>query len=154
MVEIFIGGVTVADRDAERDLLEDAVLNCRSAALNGVGYAANYEGLRASNKVFEDLYYQDFNNPIKTSIAKIISEAYFDISSLLYSSIGSNPDKVITDSLYTYGCPMNVVTKSFDKSVLSSIDTDICIINTISKIVTIMATANQFVLPTLNINKY
>ena len=49
---------------------------------------------------------------------------------------------------------MNVVTKSFDKSVLSSIDTDICIINTISKIVTIMATANQFVLPTLNINKY
>lgn len=155
MVEIFIGGVTVADRDAERDLLEDAVLNCRSAALNGVGYAANYEGLRASNKVFEELYYdQEFNNPLKTSIAKIISEAYFDISSLLYSSIGSNPDKVITDSLYTYGCPMNVVTKSFDKSVLSSIDTDICIINTISKIVTIMATANQFVLPTLNINKY
>lgn len=154
MVEIFIGGVTVADRDAERDLLEDAVLNCRSAALNGVGYAANYEGLRASNKVFEDLYYQEFSNPLKTSIAKIISEAYFDISSLLYSSIGSNPDKVITDSLYTYGCPMNVVTKSFDKSVLSSIDTDICIINTISKIVTIMATANQFVLPTLNINKY
>ena len=154
MVEIFIGGVTVADRDAERDLLEDAVLNCRSAALNGVGYAANYEGLRASNKVFEELYDQEFSNPLKTSIAKIISEAYFDISSLLYSSIGSNPDKVITDSLYTYGCPMNVVTKSFDKSVLSSIDTDICIINTISKIVTIMATANQFVLPTLNINKY
>ena len=100
------------------------------------------------------MYYQEFSNPLKTSIAKIISEAYFDISSLLYSSIGSNPDNVITDSLDTYGCPMNVVTTSFDKSVLSSIDTDICIINTISKIVTIMATANQFVLPTLNINKY
>ena len=49
---------------------------------------------------------------------------------------------------------MNIVTKKFDKSVLSSIDTDVCTINTISKIVTIMATANQFILSTVNINKY
>ena len=55
MVEIYIGGITVADRDAERDLLEDAVLNCRSAAINGVGYAANFEGYRASISVSDEL---------------------------------------------------------------------------------------------------
>ena len=48
----------------------------------------------------------------------------------------------------------NIVTREYDGKVLTSIDTDICTINTISKIITIMATANQFILPTLNINKY
>ena len=46
------------------------------------------------------------------------------------------------------------VTDQYDGKVLTSIDTDISTINTISKIITIMATANKFILPTLNINKY
>lgn len=49
---------------------------------------------------------------------------------------------------------MNIRTKKFDGSVLSSIDTDICTIDTISKIVTIMATANQFLMSNINSNIY
>ena len=62
-------------------------------------------------------------------------------------------DEIINGSIMK-NCPFNIVTREYDGKVLTSIDTDICTINTISKIITIMATANQFILPTLNINKY
>lgn len=153
MVEIYIGGITVADRDAERDLLEDATLNCRSASLNGVGYAANFEGLRASIAVRE--LYRIKEDDIKFEIADIIANAYRDISKILYGTVNTSmsEDEIINDSIMK-NCPFNIVTREYDGKVLTSIDTDICTINTISKIITIMATANQFILPTLNVNKY
>lgn len=156
MVEIYIGGVTVADRDAERDLLEDAVLNCRSAALNGVGYAANFEGLRASNEVFYK--YAEEPESDENIISGIIFNAYDEITRLLYSTIPNKDeydlDKMILDSLTVKYCPYNISTNEYDGKVLTSIDTDICTLTTISKIITIMATANQFILSTLNVNKY
>jgi hypothetical protein len=160
MVEIYIGGVTVADRDAERDLMEDAVLNCRSAALNGVGYAANFEGFRAADEVKTtkvhyktDKYFQ------------IIFEAYLEITEMLYATAGSDILEHETDTVecsangialesLNRGCPYNLISKDYDGKVLTSIDTDICILETISKIVTIMVTANQFILPTINMNQY
>lgn len=150
MVEIFIGGITVADRDAERDLLEDAVLNCRSASLNGAGNAANYEGLISSKTIFEK--YND--DSIEKAIAEIIYSSYREISEILYDTVPEVDSKAIIDESIEKGSPFNIVTKKYDGNVLTSIDTDICTLNTISKIITIMATANQFILPTLNINKY
>lgn len=153
MVEIYIGGVTVADRDAERDLMEDAALNCRSAALKGVGYAANFEGLRSSYHVINTLE----ENTIVFDISEIICSSYAEISTLLYKSTGNSIDKVndiVTDSIDVYNMPYNIITNEYDGNVLSSIETDICILDTISKIITIMATSNQFLLPTLNANMY
>lgn len=156
MVEIYIGGVTVADRDAERDLLEDAVLNCRSAALNGVGYAANFEGLRASDEVFHK--YAEEPESDENIISGIIFNAYNEITRLLYSTIPDKDeydlDKMILESLTIRYCPYNISTNEYDKKVLTSINTDICTLTTISKIITIMATANQFILSSLNVNKY
>ena len=153
MVEIYIGGVTVADRDAERDLLEDAVLNCRSAALNGVGYAANFEGLRASDTLLTRYKANEEND--KFDIACIVSDAYTEISEMLYDTACEidNPKHIVAHS-YTEGCPYNLVAKEYDGKVLTSIGTDVCTLTTISKIITIMATANQFILSTLNVNKY
>ena len=156
MVEIYIGGVTVADRDAERDLLEDAVLNCRSATLSGVGYAANFEGLRAANEVFYK--YAEEPDSDENIISGIIFNAYDEITRLLYSTIPNKDeydlDKMILDSVTIKYCPYNIATNEYDGKVLTSIDTDICTLTTISKIITIMATANQFILSTLNVNKY
>lgn len=153
MVEVYIGGVTVADRDAIRDLMEDAILNCRSAANSGVGYGANYEGLRSS---YETLYNDSLSDNIK-DLVHIIYNAYVEISKYLYSSINSNEEEVsnmIDCSLINNSGPYNIVTKDYDSKVLSSIDTDICSLDTISKIITIMATANQFILPMINSNYY
>ena len=151
MVEIYVGGVTVADRDAERDLLEDAVLNCRSAAINGVGYAANFEGFRAAEEITKELRGTQYFD-----IALLIKRAYNEITEYLYTSVTNDRDVSIAliDSSIGHGCPYNISTKEFDGKVLSSIDTDVCIIDTISKIVTIMATSNQFILPTINVNNY
>jgi len=152
MVEIYIGGVTIADRDAERDLLEDAVLNCRSAAINGVGYAANFEGYRAALSVTEDEL-----TGIEADIADILVKQYYEIVYALYDSVGEeeidNPHEIIEQCI-VHGCPYNITTGKYDGKVLTSIDTDICIIDTISKIITIMVTANQFILPTINMNNY
>lgn len=152
MVEIYIGGVTIADRDAERDLLEDAVLNCRSAAINGVGYAANFEGYRAALSVTEDKL-----TGIEADIADILVKQYYEIVYALYDSVGEeeidNPHEIIKQCI-VHGCPYNITTGKYDGKVLTSIDTDICIIDTISKIITIMVTANQFILPTINMNNY
>ena len=160
MVEIYIGGVSVADRDAERDLMEDAVLNCRSASVSGVGYAANFEGYRAAHKILSKyrtvLERGKADSQYKEHICRIIDNAYEDIMTILYTTTGKDDDSVheiICNSLAN-DCPLNITTGQFDGKVLTSIDTDICTLNTISKIITIMATANQFILPTVNINKY
>lgn len=152
MVEVYIGGVTISDRDQERDLMEDAVLNCRSAAVAGVGYGGNFEGLRASKEVFEKYRTDVYSN---CHMAKIIYDAYNEISALLYKTEGfeDSVNQIVSDSLKN-GCPYNLRTKEFDHMVLSSIDTDVCSIETISKIITIMATSNQAILPTFNINNY
>lgn len=151
MVEIYIGGITVADRDAERDLMEDAVLNCRSAAINGVGYAANFEGYLAAIEAVHDLGGTDYSK-----YAEIILVSYHEIFTMLYNTTNIPKGKVdeIVKNCFTNGCPYNIVTEKYDHKVISSIDTDICIIDTISKIITIMVTANQCILPTINMNNY
>ena len=43
--------------------------------------------------------------------------------------------------------PMNLVTGEYDKTALSSIQSDIVVLETISKIVSLMFTCNQFIVP-------
>lgn len=49
LVEILVGGISETDRDSLRDLVEDAVLNCRSAAKDGFGFGANFEAFVSAN---------------------------------------------------------------------------------------------------------
>ena len=96
-----------------------------------------------SNKLYED-------------IINIIYDSYSEIVTLLYSSVFSDDIEVsnaLAESLIRE-MPLNIRTKEFDGNVLSSIDTDIYVLDTISKIVTIMATSNQFLLPIINANIY
>ena len=175
MVEYLIGGITISDRDAVKDLAEDAVKNCASAAANGVGYAANFEGLRASYKVYSK--YKE--GSIDYYIASSIYYAYYNTVLELYKSVLSADDA----DLFTYrsisvGHPYNIVDifdkmeniskEDFDKqkqdiiydnittscNVLCSINTDIEILDAISKIITIMVTANQVLVQTPELNRY
>ena len=149
MVELYVGGITIADRDQVRDLVEDAVLNCRSAVNEGVGYGANFEGLRAF-KALMDVSLGD--GSLKEEIVKCFYEAYKEISELLYRYM-DDPEGKVALSL-AQDCPFDVRTGEKGENVLSSIDTDICVLNSISKIISLMVTANQFQMSNLNINKY
>lgn len=155
MVEIFVGGITIADRDQARDLMEDAALNCRSAVKSGIGFGANYEGLYACNDLIENEKFE--NGSIYEEILKLIYDCYFELTTILYGTIKDDEEakRLVKLSLnIPANGPYNLRTKSFDGKVLSSIDTDIYALDTISKIITIMATSNQFLLPMINANVY
>lgn len=148
-VDYLIGGLTVTDRDSAKALADDAIKNIRSAALKGVGYGANFEGLRASISVYRS---RDINYLDRT-IAETIVNAYQQVSEYLYKSAGYNTADV-EKSVNEKGCPINLVTGEFDKSVLSTIDSDPTILDAISKIITIMFTTNQSLVQTPNHNIY
>ena len=160
MIEYLVGGISTTDRDALRDLVEDAVKNCSSAAENGVGHAANYEGLEAAyNLVLET---NQFHDQLKSDIAKGIFRAYYKAARILYSSAASSGDvdKIILHSLEVGG-PFNLIdiisdgdlsTASTD--VLCSIMTDIEILDGIFRIVSLMATANQSLVQVPALNRY
>lgn len=150
MAEIFVGGITMADRDSKRDLLEDAVLNCRSAAINGVGYAANYEALLSTCQIAES-YETAIDECIYKKLSNILYESYRSLVQLLYNknNIDVNIDELINECR-----PINIKTREYDDNVMSSIESDIVILNTVCKIVGIMATCNQFILPDHMYNIY
>ena len=151
-VEYLIGGVSAADRDNVRDLVEDAVLNCRSAAEHGVGYGAGFEGLMAALE-YKDRF--ECESGIECDILDIIINSYKNIIMNLYKSANSEDaaerlldESIEKDRVY------NLREKSFDKEqVLCSIETDIAILEAISRIITIMYTSNQAMLvdPTQNV---
>ena len=140
-VEYLVGGVSAADRDNVRDLVEDAVLNCRSAANSGVGYGAGFEGLMASDQMYMG---EDLRGEINT----IIYNAYHEIMKNLYMTAMSeeDADELIAETKGV-GKVYNIREKTFNgNQVYTSIETDIVILEAISRIITIMYTANQALL--------
>lgn len=143
MVDFLIGGITIADRNNLKASVEDAVLNCRSASENGVGYGANFMAWKAINDIIEE----DGLNSMLLSL----KTAYDNIIKILYSNYDFNNIK--KDSFY-YNCPMNLRTGKYDYKVKSSIKSDIVILETISKILTLMFTCNQYLTQTPMHNIY
>ena len=158
MVEYLIGGIDVADRDSKRDLVIDAVKNCKSAALNGVGEAANIEALIAISEIYSDLDNHDdtqVNKMIDRCILEILYTSYFEVIKGLYMSIMNEESAVKTiETAMEKHCAMNLYTGEFDGKVCCSIDLDIKILDAISKIVTVMATSNQCILQAPGLNCY
>ena len=149
-VEYLVGGVSAADRDNVRDLVEDAVLNCRSAAEYGVGYGAGFEGLSASSEM-----YMDMGEGLRDEIRDIVYNAYFEVMKNLYMTIMNEEEAInLVEETLACGKVYNIREKSFDgNQVYTSIETDIAILEAISRIITIMYTTNQAMLidPTQNV---
>lgn len=161
MIEFLVGGISISDRDSLRDLVEDAVLNCASAAENGVGRAANFEGLSAIYKLYSEC---DSSDDIRYEIISAIFSAYYKAAEILYGSVISPDDipEIIARSIEE-NKPFNVIdlfnakdlakVKASD-DVLCSIKTDGVILDAISKIITMMVTSNQCLLQSTVINRY
>jgi len=140
-VEWFVGGVSASDRDQRKSAIEDAVMNCRSAARDGVGFGANVEAYRAICGMSES------ENPIENDIVQCIRKAYADVIRVLYREYCSNIDMdldLVLDIILTGEVP-NAAGE--DYPVLSSIMSDVRILEGISNLITIMATSNQYICP-------
>lgn len=175
MIEYLVGGINAADRDSTKDLVEDAVKNIASATDEGVGRAANFEGLIESYHLSYELAYQNAKNHSADSIMKqkicaIIFNAYYEASKILYESVvdSETADDIIISSM-NRNKPYNVIdifeqynsSVKFSNSfiyekdrVLCSINTDIEILAAISRIITLMVTSNQCLLQVPSLNRY
>lgn len=138
MIEYVIGGISMADREALKCLVEDAVLNCRSAAEHGVGWGANFEGLIASNKVRNETEDKDIK-----LIATTIYESYVELITTLYKTMNLSNEKI--ESIIKAEEPYNMVTEEYDGNVLSSIMLDPVILDSINRLLTLLFTCNQFI---------
>lgn len=153
MVEYNVGGIALADRNSIKDLVEDAVLNCRSAAENGVGYGANFEALRALNELSKDITDTDSYN-----MYTILMKCYLELAKILYSPAVNGDAKTISLLIaksISNGCPANIRSikddmsniesdEVFDHHVLSSIKSDEVILNAISRIIGVTFATNQY----------
>ena len=156
MIEMFVGGITQSDRDSLRDLVEDAVLNIRSAAEYGVGLAGNLAAYTAVIKVARNMMNSEIDEPqINKLIVDAIKNAYEKLIGILFSSIITTPDdlpKIVNEALD--GKVYNLRENQWRTNVKSSIMSDITILNTVSKIIGILATCNQFIVPSAAHNIY
>ena len=167
MVDYFIGGISYADRDAKKDLVEDAVLNCRSAATDGVGFGANFEALKAINSIITEKYKASFADKEigdnidwsvfnEKDITVAVAKAYVKLFERIYAENDITKDKkdlIVKDAIIN-NCPLNIRNNKFDGTVLTSIKADIVILDAISKIVGLMFTTNQYLLPDPSYNTY
>lgn len=158
-VEYLVGGISPSDRENAKDLVEDAVLNCRSASINGVGSGAGIEGYCAAYDVRYDYCHFGLSEQEKTlelDICNIIVCAYEQLILNLYmTAMGKEKAaKLVVESLEQHKA-YNLREESFDgKQVLSSIETDEVILDAISKIITMMYTTNQAFASSAIKNKY
>lgn len=159
MVEFLVGGITVAERDSYKDLVEDAIKNCKSASKYGVGYAANWEGLYAAKNT---VLSEDINNDIHSAVLDAIIISYFEIQEILYSTVCTDMDLIddyILKSLDKNSGPYNISDgvledKDLEGNVKCSIMLDINILDTLSKIISLMVTCNQCLLQASQLNNY
>lgn len=152
MVDYLIGGVSYTDRDALKDAVEDAVLNCRSAAKEGIGYAANFEGLRAAYEVAE---VTSNLSPIREAVSNAVFKAYANTVARIYVDYMAVEDidqDELIKKLIERNKPIDVTGN--DREVLSSIKTDPTTLQAIVDIVGLMFKTNQFLCPIPDMNTY
>lgn len=156
MVDYLVGGVTISERDANKDLVEDAIKNCKSASLYGVGRAANFEGLLHSY----NLMGEEFEDEIDKDIVCSIFDSYYKITKILYGTVCTDKDiieKCIETSIFRefpYNISSGELIDEDKQTVKCSIMLDVNILDTLSKIVTMMVTCNQCLLQAPQLNTY
>ena len=166
MVDLYIGGIGTSDRRSLFDFVEDAVLNCRSAAQEGVGFGASFEALKVANEMlkhYESIVSDEDSDYMKTKkmMMGVIISSYFSLEQLLYRDVYENnvdTIKHIIESISTEDNqmrgPLNIITGEYDGKVLTSIRTETAILESLSKIITIIFDTNQYLVPTPQFNVY
>lgn len=142
LVELYIGGSSVADKNQKMDLLMDAVKNCSSAAKYGYGYGANFEAARAVTDLWDKT---DTMTPMYDMILSVIHTGVIKTMTNLYGSQINIPE------MLKRGFPVDIRERQFieDPKIYTSIMTDYTVIDSLGKLMVLMYGANQFITDTL-----
>lgn len=171
MVDLFIGGIGTSDKKSLTDAVEDAVLNCRSAAEEGVGNGASFDGYRAAIKVYtnyraqiskeekiesiEDLSTVVYEH-VKILVARLVAISYVQIITSLYEPYFEDRFMAwqFAKDLIKHDVPFNIITEDYEGTVLTSIKTEPAILDSISRIITVLFDTNQYLVPSPKYNIY
>lgn len=154
LVEIKVGGMSPSDRDALLHRVEDAVKNCRSAAKYGTGWGANVSGYLAISDLEDEIDTAGATDSEKI-VVNAIYDAYTQLVIKLYETKYTSEEAAnYADETITTRMPLNLRNSKFDGIVKSSIESDTIILNSVLKIVGLMVSCNQFMLPTAQHNVY
>lgn len=149
LIELYVGGMTVEEREAKRHLMEDAVKNCRSAAKYGVGFGANMSAFNAIKKLMNENEDDD-----KHSIYNLILNALYNSYDMLMDCLYGNISSKLTEKALNEGIPIDITTGEISDKIKSSIESDQIILKSVSNIIGIMVTSNQFLTPNPQFNVY
>lgn len=149
LVDFYISGISHTDRNALIDWVEDAVLNCRSAAENGVTDGANFTPLVVLKEMIDE--YKDAEDEYKeveAGIDFVLLEALYNAYKELYLYIYRETDntvqgKDILKYTFEHDAPLNIRTKFFDGKVLTSVKADQVILEAVCKIIGLVFKTNQ-----------
>lgn len=162
MVEVFVGGISDSSRLLLKKSLDDAILNCRAAVKNGVGYAASFEGYRAIDKISTELnkkfanqcYVLNKYESIYDYCVKAIKYGYNTSILKLYGVEKDIIGKNILEESLKQQKPYNIFTNEYDGRVLCAINTDQAVLDAIAKIIMTLYTSNQAIVPSASLNVY
>lgn len=166
MVDLYIGGIGTSDRKPLHDFVDDAVLNCRSAAQDGVGFGASFEALKVASEMsrhYDQVFTEDASVYFKAKreMMKLIFHSYISIISLLYKDYYKDEEETVLNIIESVSTeesrnrgPFNIITEEYDGQVLTSIKTEVAILESLSKIITIIFDTNQYLVPSPQFNCY
>ena len=170
MVDLYIGGIGTSDRQSLIDSVEDAVLNCRSAAEDGVGNGASYDGFRHAKFIYDicTARLEVLKNEgkevttydkVKADVAGLIFYAYWINVAKIYEAYFEDFNKAVEYAIKSITSedtfvPLNVITEKYDGTVLTSLKTEPAILDSIVRIITVLFDTNQFLVPTPAFNIY
>ena len=153
-VELYIGAISQPKREQAYLTIEDAIQNCKSAILSGYGYGSNLEGLISAYNIRADRSKE--KSELRIEIEEIIKISYHELLRKLLATIITDENEIydIINKMIVNKQGYDLITKDFSYDIIATIETDICVLESISQILTMMVTANQFILPEVNINMY
>lgn len=143
MVQIYVNSLTTADKCNKFLILEDVCVSVMNAASNGVGRASGYELFNALNNLNTDKF-----NELEKLIINIFKKSSRSIISYLILTSKINPDEVdkIIDESINKKLPYNIITKEYDVHLVTTIMSDIEILNSISSILSKLIITNQMLI--------
>ena len=145
MVDYYIAGISHTDRNALIDAVEDAVLNCRSAAENGVANGSNFNVLYTLDEMIKEFDEED-TDTVKFIVVNILHNAYLELYLRIYKYYTKDDQMEIQKLIVGSGlskCPFNLRSGRWDGKVLTSAKADEVILEAVSRIVVLMFKTNQ-----------
>lgn len=141
---LHIASIGSSGRNSKFTIYEDVCTSVMNAAENGVGRAALYELLNATNSTVNDIT----KDKLYLKIVKLIYDSSKELIKTLLESakIEENKVKTILEELIDKGNPYNIVENDYDAKLLTSIMSDVEILNSLSDILGKLIITNQILL--------